>query len=125
MPIPIGAKTVRGQPNRVQLDDGTIVTRARALSMGAQHMGYRSNYDYRKNASGDKKYFDAWMRSGQGRYALSQAKERGLTRVQLQQQLIAARNARPHPGSGTPAGSAYIEFQEDYDLIDVDDWVDY
>jgi hypothetical protein len=126
MPIPVGAHQVRGNPLRVQLSDGRQVSRASALTQGARDMGYKSHYEYRKNSEGDKKYFSAWAQTSQGRNAIANGKARGLSKSEVKLQLIAARNDRPHPGSGKGGGQAYQGFMVDYDMMDDgDDWVDY
>lgn len=127
MPIPIGARQVSGQPNRVQLPSGETITRARALSMGAREAGFRSHYDYRdyhrKHGEGDEKFFRSWLRSDQGQQAREQARERGLSARELKQQLINARNSRPH--GDRSGGPAYHDFMDEYDMYDQEDWLDY
>lgn len=131
MPIPIGARQVPGSPNRVELPSGEIVTRATALSMGAREAGFRSHHEYRgyyrEHGIGDQRYFNAWLRTEQGQQAQEIARERGLSKRELRQQLINARNARPHAGGRNPerGGQAYYDFMEDYDLYDQEDWIDY
>jgi len=116
MPIPIGAHSVRGQPNRVTLSSGDVVTRARALTLGAQERGYQSHYAYRPHSQGDKNYVNAYLRSQQGKEIRAQAKENGINRADLAQQIIAARNARP--SSKRTGGAAFYAFIEQYDLTD-------
>lgn len=125
MPIPRGAHQIRGAPNRVRLASGEVVTRARALSMGAQGMGYRSHHAYRSHASGDEKYFRAFMNTPEGQAALASAQNRNpnFTASDLKQQLIAARNARPHGGNS--GGTAYYDFMEEYDYADYEDFDPY
>jgi hypothetical protein len=137
MPIPTGARQVPGSPNRVRLGNGEVVTRARALTMGAQDMGYRSNLQYRGRSRGDKKYYDSWVRTSQGQAALQRERQiarsegRKFKETELKQRLIAARNQRPTsrgrlPGSpSSPAGPAYQSFMDRYDMEDREDWVDY
>lgn len=133
MPIPKGAHQVRGNPNRVRLASGETVTRATALSMGARDMGYRSHRQYRGHSKGDSKYFDRWKDTSHGREviakerALAQAEGRKYSESELKQRLIAARNARPHgdryrrPGEpGRPAGGAFQDFMDRYDVDDED-----
>lgn len=127
MPIPIGARQVPGSPNRVTLPSGDTVTRARALTLGAQQSGFRNHNDYRtyyrSHGSGDEKFFRSWLRTEQGQESLSTAKDNGLSQRELKQQLINARNSRPH--GRRPAGQAYLDFMDDYDLHDAEDWIDY
>lgn len=123
MPIPPGARQVPGQPNRVELSDGSVVTRASALTMGARFMGYRSHREYRKNAAGDKKYVDAWLRTSQGQQAVQREREiarsegRRYNKAQLSQRLIAARNARPHPRTNPAGRQPYIDFMTRYGIV--------
>lgn len=120
MPIPQGARQVPGNPNRVELSDGRIVTRSTARTLGAQEMGYKNERDRSKYGKGDDKFFGAWVRTDQGKRALDTAKARARTagtpfRVNdLKIQLIAARNSRPN--RKTPAGRAWIQFMSDYDF---------
>ena len=127
MPIPIGARQAPGEPNRVILKDGETVTRAHALTLGAQEAGFKSHYAYRayfqEHGAGDKKYFNAWLNTEQGQRAKQMAKDRGISTRELQQQLINARNSRPHAGRG--GGEAYTEFMDEYDMYDQEDWIDY
>jgi hypothetical protein len=135
MPIPPGSRQVPGRPNRVQLDTGEVVTRARALNLGSQFMGYSSHREYRKNAAGDKRYADAWLRTAQGRDAMERERElariegRRFNKSQLTQRLIAARNARPHPRSTRPAGQfprqQFTDFMSRYGITGGADWVAY
>jgi hypothetical protein len=116
MPIPIGAHTVRGNPNRVELSSGEVVTRARALTLGAQERGYQSHYAYRPNSQRDKNYVNAFLRSEQGKEIRKTAKSNGMNRADLAQQIIAARNSRPSSKRG--GGAAFYDFIEAYDLTD-------
>lgn len=126
MPIPTGASQVPGEPNRVRLSSGEVVTRARALNEGAQERGYRNHREYtrdqKERGNPDRAYTDAWLRSRQGQEAIRKEKElaraegRRYSRTRLEQRLIAARNARPHPASGKPAGGAFLAFIERYSL---------
>lgn len=95
-------------------------------------MGYKSHNDYRKNAVGDKKYFDAWKRTDQGQAAIAREREiaraegRRFNQSQVAQRLIAARNARPHPRGQTPGGrQAFVDFMTRYDFTGHPDWVAY
>jgi hypothetical protein len=133
MPIPKGAHLVPGSPNRVLLPDGETVTRATALTMGARDMGYRSHRQYRGHASGDSKYFNSWKHTQHGREviakerAIAQREGRRYSESELKQRLIAARNARPHGDRyrrtgevGRPAGEAFRDFMDRYDVDDED-----
>jgi hypothetical protein len=127
MPIPIGAHMVRGNKNRVILPSGETVTRARALTLGAQQSGFRSHNDYRgyfkEHGAGDEKYYRAWLRTEQGQQAQAIAADNQISPRELKQQLINARNSRPR--GGRSGGSAYQEFMEEYDMYDQEDWIDY
>jgi hypothetical protein len=113
-------------PLLVKLADGPVVLRSTALTLGAKEMGYPSHYTYRKNAAGDKKYFEAWARTSQGRQAIVNGRARGMKVTEVKMQLIGARNDRPHPGSGKGGGQRYTNFMADYDMADDgEDWVDY
>lgn len=131
MPIPPDASQVPGQENRVRLGSGEVVTRAHALNLGAQFMGYKNHRDYRGHASGDKKYMGAWLRTEQGRRAVEKekalAKEEGrrYRKEQLMTRLIAARNARPHPRANRAARAPFVDFMTRYDITGGDDWVSY
>jgi hypothetical protein len=58
MPLPPGARGVSGQPNRVRLADGRIVTRSTALSIQARAEGYSSEYERRaERRAEDKRAF--------------------------------------------------------------------
>lgn len=122
MPIPLNASQVPGQPNRIQLADGSIVTRASALTLGAQEMGYRSHNDYRRNLFGNRNYINAWSRTTQGQHAiqlekfLAKSEGRRFRMDTLGQRLIAARNQKPT--KSRPAGPAFVEFLEVYVLDD-------
>lgn len=131
MPIPAGARQVPGMPNRVTLPSGETVTRARALTLGAKEMGYRSNLQYRReHASADNKYFKSWSDTPQGRDIIAKEKTRAhaagqrYSESELRQRLIAARNARPHGARyrsgqpGRPAGPAFQDFMDRYDIDD-------
>ncbi|MFI0487641.1 hypothetical protein [Actinomadura sp. 9N215] len=103
--------------------------------MGAQYMGYGSHREYRKNASGDAKYADSWLRTTQGQEAMRRERElarlegRRFNKSQLTQRLIAARNARPHRRSQRPAGQfprqPFVDFMTRYGITGGDDWVAY
>jgi hypothetical protein len=127
MPIPIGARYVPGDPNHVRLPSGEVVTDYRAKKMGAQESGFRNISEQRaygrEHGAGDKKYFNAWLNTEQGQRAKEIARENGISSRELRQQLINARNQRPH-GSRS-GGPAYQEFMEEYDMYDQEDWVDY
>jgi hypothetical protein len=94
-------------------------------------LGYKNEHAYRGHAAGDEKYYRAWIGEEQGQRALVIASGRGVSPSELKQQLIAARNARPHasgriPGSpGKSGGNPYYQFMEDYGMYDREDWVDY
>lgn len=127
MPIPPDARQVPGQKNRVELASGEIVTRATALTMGAQYMGYKSHRDYTKHSSGDAKYVQSWLRTEQGREAVQKEKElakqegRNYNQARLAARLIGARNTRPNSRTGRTAGAAFLDFMEMYDLDDYGD----
>lgn len=133
MPIPSGARQVPGSPNRIQLSSGEIVTRARARTLGAQEVGYRSEYDYRRSgrASGDANWFKAFLNSPQGQHAASQARSQGKSMTDLRQEAIRARNDSPSKSGkgkamgtpGRPAGQSWYEFMEEYDLYDYEDFI--
>lgn len=125
MPIPHGAHYVPGQPNRVTLASGETVTRSRARSLGAQELGFRSEYNYRKSgqAGKDDKYVRAMLRGETGQHIAQKAREQGKSPAEVRQELLAARNARPH--GGRAGGQAYYDFMEEYDLYDQEDWLDY
>lgn len=125
MPIPRGAHQVHGEPNRVRLASGEIVTRSHARSLGARELGFKSEYAYRNSgqASKDDKYVRAMLRSEQGRHVLDIAKQQGKSVSEVRQQLLAARNAQPH--HGRPGGEAYYAFMDEYELYDYDEWMDY
>ncbi len=127
MPIPPDARQVPGQKNRVELSDGSIVTRATALTIGAQYMGYKSHRDYTKHVSGDAKYVAAWLRTTQGQEAvqkekaMARAEGRNYSQARVAMRLIGARNTRPNSRTGRAAGSAYLDFMEVYDFDDYGD----
>lgn len=131
MPIPLNAHQVSGQPNRVRLDDGSVVTRHQALNLGAQYMGYKNHIDYRSHATGDAKYVEAWLRTPQGRAALAQERQQARTtgnrfnRAQMTQRIIAFRNGRPHPRSQQPASQAHVDFLSRYGFTTGRDYVRY
>lgn len=131
MPIPLGARQVPREPNRIRLASGEVVTRARALTLGAQYMGYKSHADYRKRAGSDALYLKSWLKSEQGKLAERRekalAKSRGLpyNRAQLQARLIAARNARGNPEKGKPHGAAYVAFNNRYGFTGTKDYANY
>jgi hypothetical protein len=118
MPIPWDAHYVPGNPNRVQLSGGNIVTRAYARTLGAQAMGYRNEHDYRGHATKDGNYLRAFFNTEQGQRVLETNRERGGTRKELEQRMISARNGRPRPSKGNPGNQAYHSFMEDYDFED-------
>jgi hypothetical protein len=128
MPIPPDARQVRGEPNRIQLSDGRIVTRAAALSEGARYMGYRSHFDYRKNVGRDTNYTRSFINSAQGREALAREKQiaasegRRFNMSQFQSRIVAARNSA-HSARGNR--DAFLDFMDRYDLDDADEFVDY
>jgi hypothetical protein len=128
MPIPRGARQVPGQPNRVRLFTGEIVTRSTARTMGAREMGYRNERERSKYGKGDDAYFNAWIRTEQGQraleVALARAEAQGYTfrPTDLKAQLIAARNSKP--SRNRPPGDAWIFFMDEYEM-DTDDYVDY
>lgn len=119
MPIPVGASQVPGNPNRVRLSNGDVVTRSTARTLGAREMGYRNERDRGIKGKGDDKFFRSFSNSPQGRHALAVAKAQGMKPDDLKIRLIAARNSRPHPRSGKSGGPAYISFMQDYDLMDM------
>lgn len=135
MPIPPGARQVPGNPNRVQLADGSIVTRARARTLGAQLEGFKNENQRRKNPErrdADSKYFNAWAKSTAGKRAIDQAKAqakaegRPFRRTELRTELIAARNDRPHPGGASPAGGdLWRAFGQKYQIFGFVDYVKY
>jgi hypothetical protein len=135
MPIPPGARQVPGSPNRVQLADGSIVTRAKARTLGAQLEGFKNENQRRKNPDrreGDEKYFKAWLKSTAGKRAQAQAKAqakaegRAFRRTELRTELIAARNDRPHPGGASPAGGdLWRAFGQKYQIFGYVDYVKY
>jgi hypothetical protein len=49
MPLPPGAHQVRGQKNLIRLENGEVVTRSKALAMGARLQGYSSEYERLKS----------------------------------------------------------------------------
>lgn len=120
MPIPRGARQVPGSPNRVELRNGSVVTRATARTLGAKEMGYKNERDRSKHGKGDDKYFANWVKTDQGKRAVEKAKARASAEGikyrpgDLKTQLIAARNARPN--RKTPAGSAWLSFMSEYDF---------
>lgn len=120
MPIPRGARQIPGNPNRVELRDGSIVTRSTARTLGARDMGYRSERDRSKNSGRDDKYYNSWIKTNQGKRATQIAKDRALVEGipfrpgDLKIQLIGARNSRPNRKS--PAGPAWVQFMNDYDF---------
>lgn len=131
MPIPTGARQVPGMPNRVALETGEVVTRYRARTLGAQQLGFSNARGYNvRESAGDKRYFSQWARSPNGREIIAKeraraaAEHRPYSESDMKQRLIAARNARPHGDRfrqgrpGTPAGSAFTEFLERYDIDD-------
>lgn len=128
MPIPRGARQVSGQPNRVRLASGEVVTRATARTLGAREMGYKNERDRSKHGKGDDAYFSAWTRTEQGKHALEVARARARAEgipfrpTDLKAELIAARNARP--SSKRPAREPWLRFMELYDM-DTEDYVDY
>lgn len=131
MPIPLDAKQVPLDKNRVQLSDGRVVTRHHALNLGAQYMGYKSHADYRKHSASDEKYLDRWLKSQQGKEVLAKEKElvkregRRFNKAILKQRLIAARNMRTHPRTGTGGGSHFLDFLKRYGLISDVEYVRY
>lgn len=134
MPIPPGARQVPGNPNRVQLADGSIVTRSMARSMGARLEGFSSEDQRRKmpeRRESDAKYFRSWARSNQGKAAIAQAKTQAAAQgrkyrpEELRTELIAARNDRPHPKSGKAGGAQWRAFRDKYDLAGFPDFVKY
>jgi hypothetical protein len=124
MPIPRGARQVAGSPNRVELRDGRVVTRATARTLGAQEMGYKNERDRSKHGKGDDKYYNSWIKQDQGKRATQIAKDRARAEGipfrtgDLKSQLIAARNSRPN--RKTPAGPAWIAFMDAYDFVGSD-----
>jgi hypothetical protein len=131
MPIPLDAKQVVGQPNRIELATGDVVTRHQALNLGASFMGYRNHADYRDHTKADDKYVEAWLRTRQGQEALKQ--EKTLTKneggrfnnAKFKQRVIAMRNGRPHPKKGKGPGSAYVDFMTRYGFSGGADFVRY
>jgi hypothetical protein len=131
MPIPVGARQVPGMPNRVILPSGETVTRYRARRMGARELGYSSERAYtRKISSGDNTYFRKWADTPNGRDIIAKEKaiaareNRPYSESDIKRRLIAARNARPHGDRyrqgqpGRPAGSAFQDFMDRYDIDD-------
>jgi hypothetical protein len=88
-------------------------------------MGYKSHHAYRKNAAGDEKYFQAWIRTSQGQRAFDTLRTRNPSAKpsDLKQELIAARNARP--SRKRRGGAAYTNFMSNYGMTDDRDWVEY
>jgi hypothetical protein len=134
MPIPPGARQIPGNPNRVRLADGTVVTRSRARTLGAQMEGYASENQRRKNPerrTADTKYFNAWARSPAGKHAVkiaqaqAKAEGRAYRKSELQTQLIAARNDRPHPSTGSGGGQIWRDFGTRYQIFGHRDYVKY
>lgn len=138
MPMPTGAHQVPGNPNRVTLSNGDVVTRYRARRLGAQQLGFRNERAYtRKESAGDDKYYRRWSESPNGRAIIEKEKAfaaregRKYSEAEMKQRLISARNARPHgdrfrrPGvPGKAAGSAFTGFLSRYDIDDERD-IDY
>lgn len=122
MPIPRGARQVPGNPNRVELSDGRVVTRSSARTLGAQEMGYKNERERGRLGKGDDKYFNSWVKTDQGRRAVETAKARARAEGvpyrtgDLKMQLIGARNSRPNRRN--PAGPAWIAFMAEYDFED-------
>jgi hypothetical protein len=135
MPIPPGARQVPGNPNRVRLADGSIVTRARARTLGAQLEGFRNENQRRHSPDrrdANDKYFKAWAKTPAGKRAITQAKAqakaegRAYRPGELKTELIAARNDRPHPGGRNPSGGRlWQEFGQKYGLFGYRDYVRY
>lgn len=135
MPIPPGARQVPGNPNRVRLADGTIVTRSRARTMGAQLEGFKNENQRRHDSfrrDADSKYFNAWVNTPAGKKAVAKAKAlakaegRAYRKTELKTELIAARNARPHPGGSEPGGGeAWRNFGQKYGIFGFRDYVKY
>jgi hypothetical protein len=124
MPIPRGARQVPHSPNRVELRNGQTVTRATARTLGAQEMGYRNERDRSKHGKVDDKYYNAWIKTDQGKRATTIAKDRARAEGipfrpgDLKSQLIAARNSRPNRKSA--AGPAWVSFMTAYDFVGSD-----
>lgn len=115
MPIPIGARQVPGNPNRVQLASGDIVTRAKARTLGAQELGFKSARGYTKEISQkDANYYKAFLNTTQGRAAMQKAKQEGLKPNEFKTLVIAARNGRAHPKSGKRATATNVRFMTHY-----------
>lgn len=125
MPIPVGAHQVPGNPNRVRLASGEIVTRYRALNLGAQQRGYESHRSYtndqRERDNPNAKFVSGWLKSDQGKAALRReralAKQEGrrFSRSEFGQRVIAARNERPTVAN-PQGGAAFQDFASRYDL---------
>lgn len=133
MPIPRDAHGVPGNPNRVRLSDGEIVTRHQALNLGAKEQGFESHKAYLSYRAGDgavrdANHYNAWKKGRQGRDAI--AKEKAIAKsegrrysdARMRQRFLAARNTRPH--RGREGGEPFLDFIDRYDL-DRDDWIDY
>ena len=136
MPIPYGSHQVPGEPNRIELADGTRTTRASALTMGAQELGFSSHRQYRNYlGSGgndrDTKYFNAWKRGNQGQRIVDIEKERAkqaghkYSPSAMKQRLIAARNGRPHPKADNPGNESFHSFLRDYEVSGQEDIIRY
>lgn len=135
MPIPSDARQVPGNKNRVILGSGDVVTRARALTLGAQERGYSSHNAYRnatrtdraRNAGLDKMY-RTWRGTEQGQHARRVARQSGIREPQLRNQFKEAWADRPRATkSGVyPGGEDYFDFIEYYgDWPEGDEWVAY
>jgi len=126
---------VPGNPNRVRLADGTIVTRARARTLGAQLEGFKNENQRRLNPfrrDADTRYFNAWAKSTAGKRAIEQAKAkakeegRSYRKTELRSELISARNDRPHPGGENPTGGEiWRAFGQKYQIFGFVDYVKY
>lgn len=114
----LGYRAAPGQPNRMISPAGETVTRASYRNAVAHAYGYKNDLARRGHASGDRNYINAHLNTEQGRRDLTRAQELGRTREQYGQELIAARNGRPHPGSNNPGNQAYHDFIEDYEYED-------
>jgi hypothetical protein len=125
MPIPKGA---RYEGSRVRLSDGSLVSERQARNAGARAMGYANENDRAKHGKGDDKFFNAWVKTEQGKHALMVAKNRAqaegtrFKKGDVKMDLIAARNARPNDTRG--GRSAWVDFFENYDMDEID-YVDY
>lgn len=129
MPIPPGARQVRGNPNRIQLANGDIVTRARARTLGAQLEGFKSESHrskHRDTQTQNNKYFQGWTKSEQGKEAVKQARAQARSEgrpyrpTELKTEMIAARNDRKNL-----SGERWRAFAQKYGITGFRDWTRY